>query len=96
MRTIYKYEVAFNDVNLIDMPADSKIVHVGTTKGDKIFIWAEAPVGEAKETRRFDVVGTGHIILRSDATHLGTVAMSPNVWGEIFVWHVYEVPMSEV
>jgi hypothetical protein len=100
MRSVYKYKLAITDLQTIKMPRNAKVVHTGIQYDDElkavICLWAEvdADYVDDLEDRRFDIVGTGHIILRDDAFYVGTVQMPPNVWGNIFVWHVYEVPLN--
>lgn len=86
MRTIYKYKLAVTDVQYIDLPKGYKILHVGESHGD-IFIWCELDQIDELESVRFDVHGTGHIIMKTDSVHLGTVVSKAG-----FVWHVYHYP----
>lgn len=99
MRSVYKYPLVLHDSQVLKLPKNSKVLYVGTQwsiedNDTKICLWVEvhADCLEDLEDRRFDIHGTGHIIMRDDAVYVGTVQMPPNTWGTVFVWHVYEVP----
>lgn len=101
MRTVYKYSLSLTDTQTIKMPRGAKIVHTGlqwfnAENDHHICLWAEVDSEFVEDLvdRRFDIVGTGHIILRNDAFYVGTVQMPANMWGNVFVWHVYEVPVN--
>jgi hypothetical protein len=101
MRSVYKYKLDISDLQTIKMPRYAKIVHTGFQWGNdeqdhQICLWAEvdSEYMDDLEDRRFDVVFTGDIILRDDAFYVGTVQMPSNMWGQVFVWHVYEVPLT--
>ena len=100
MRAIYKYPLTMAEMQTIKMPRGAKVVYVDKQwlkQGEEasICLWAEIDSEHVEDLvdRRFDIVGTGHIILRNDAFYIGTVQMPANMWGNVFVWHVYEVPL---
>jgi len=83
-KQVWKYNLGLLDVaQEINMPIDSKIVHVGV-QGDNICLWVEVcPSEDTASKRSFKVFGTEHPI--SEGIHVGTAIMPP------FVWHVYEI-----
>lgn len=99
MRSIYKYTLVLHDTQVIKLPRNSKIIHVGTQWNQlenqtTICLWVEVHADYLDDlvNRRFDIHGTGHIILRDDSVHIGTVQMPTDSQGIEYVWHIYEVP----
>ena len=90
MRTIWKYNIDLldlvgTDLMQIEMPHESKILHVDCQMKNVISFWAEIPDGDRiLVNRQFQVVGTGQGIVRKKSEYIGTV-----LDGE-FVWHLYE------
>lgn len=86
MRVIYKYKLAVTDVQTVKLPKGYKIVHVDESHGD-IYIWCELNQLDELEEVRFDIHGTGHIIMKEDSVHLASVVTKAG-----YVWHVYHYP----
>jgi len=86
MKQVWKYPLQpTHDIQEIELPAGSAIVHVGEQAGN-ICVWAEVGQKEPdkKETRKFRIVGTGWDI-EAEWKYVSTAIMGS------FVWHVYEV-----
>lgn len=83
MKTIYKYEIYGFNSQIINMPIDSKVLHVGA-QNERIFIWVEIEDSKKCEARVFSAFGTGQELLGEDNVFIGTVLIPP------FVWHIYE------
>lgn len=86
-KVVYKYMVPNERSTPIEMPVDSKVVHVDLQRGD-LMLWVEhgwVDENTPRTKRCFDVFGTGHAI-PFESTYVGTFFDGP------FVFHVYEVP----
>lgn len=96
MRAVYKYGLTLSETQTIQMPRNAKIVHVGVQKGQYLKIWAEIDSEYVDDLvdRRFDIVGTGYIIVKNDAFYVGSVQIIEPNWGDEFVCHIYEVPLA--
>lgn len=86
MRTIWKFPLPrYGDDFTLEMPTGAIIRHLDTQEGQPT-IWAEVDnLVEAREARRFVIVGTGHT-LPGSYIYLGS-------WQHRgFVWHLGEIP----
>lgn len=84
-RTVWKYEIEVKGTpSAVDMPRGAVIVHVGHQGPAQVTFWAEVDVDARIETRRFEVVGTGHRV-RDGLRYVGTTMPIPEL-----VWHLYE------
>jgi hypothetical protein len=81
-RQIWKFQVPFDEVCIVEMPLGARVVFVGE-QNDAIYLWAEVDPAHRKVVRKFAIVGTGQSI-PEDLEYVGTVQTPP------FVWHVYE------
>lgn len=94
MRTIWKFILTLTaQCQTISMPRGGRILHVDQQNGLPT-LWVEVDSGEAKEGRRFFVVGTGDKV-PDDSVYIGSVCVAdagaPVIPGmTAFVWHVYE------
>lgn len=85
-KAVHKYRMVgtFGDINSINMPNGSVVVHA-ERQTDDLCIWAERDTQVLTAViRRFCVYGTGHTI-PSDAQHITTWKEPP------YVWHLYEL-----
>mgnify|MGYP003442041873 FL=1 len=85
--TIYKYQAPTPLIpeKTIELPEGAEIVEVGVDPAGDICLWALVdPNTEVKNSRKFQLVGTGHPITRP-VTHLGSIGDGR------FVWHILEV-----
>lgn len=76
--------IAAGVVGSIVMPEGSKVIHSGAQDG-MVRLWAVVVVGNAPETRKFVIYGTGHDIERDDLEHISTFQKGG------LVFHVFEV-----
>lgn len=83
MKKIFKYPLQVNDSFTLQLPAGSRILHLGVQDGHPA-LWAEVHQDNPAEVRQFHCVGTGHILPEDDRVHLGTIIVSG------WVWHYYE------
>lgn len=85
MKTILKFPITADNLeNIIEMPVNAKIVHVGY-QDEILTMWAECDTESAKERHKFDIFGTGQKIVPENAKHIHS-------WLEsVFVWHLYDV-----
>ena len=84
MRRIYKYQVFENLPFELDLPAGSRVVHVGLQQ-DNPQMWVEGDNEQPQEKHTFMIFGTGWDI-PPQWQYISTY-LSP---GQNFVWHLYE------
>jgi hypothetical protein len=83
MRTIHKYPLRIAFEQQVELPADSKIIHVGTDPQDAICLWATVETENKASAITVFIVGTGHSMPSGKVTPIGSVRMDP------FMWHVF-------
>ena len=85
MKTIWKFRLPeLADKITIPMPIGAQVLHFEHQEGvEPLSIWALVEPENAKEYRKFCIVGTGHPV-PDGLTHLGTCQHGP------FVWHLFE------
>lgn len=95
MRTVYKYQVAVDDYQEIELPRGARILSV-QAQGTHIYLWALVDPEVKSVTRKIWILGTGHPFKLENelrVSFVGTVQV--NYGPGILVWHVfsdYEVP----
>ena len=82
VRTIWKFELLFQDDQFVDMPIGANVVAVGMQHGI-CFVWAMVDSEASIEPRRVHIAGTGHPIPADVGAYVGMVFDGP------FVWHVF-------
>jgi len=80
---IWKYDLNTGE-NLIQIPKQAQIVHVGKQGDYDFYLWAKVDPDAAVETRQFHVVETGEEF-DPKLTFVGTILMS-----DTYVLHVLE------
>lgn len=95
-QTIWKYELAITDAQLVAMPAGAELLHVGAQRmevhepgqagvWDALTLWARVDVSAPMVGRLIAVVGTGHLCPNPDeGVYVGTAQCGA------FVWHVFD------
>ena len=84
MTTIWKFTFKTSDSFTIDMPEESKIIHIEIQYG-KPTLWAVVNTESPIKTKKFKLIGTGHPIeLNNKLNYLKTFSES------IFIWHLFE------
>lgn len=87
---IWKYDIPIDDdAHAYDIPDGAAIVHAGTTAltpTNCVSFWAFVLPGNARVSRSFRIVGTGHPINYGE-TYCRTVS-HPD---QVLVWHLIEV-----
>ena len=84
MKTIWKYELQV-DRNEIEIPQGAAILSV-QTQNERPCIWFELFADNPKETRVFEIFGTGHTLPNSPGRYIGTIQLMDGK----FVGHIYE------
>jgi hypothetical protein len=85
-QTIWKYELAIEDVQTRRMPAGAKVLHVDAQHGHPC-MWAMVDPYAAKVARTFLIRGSGHPAAGARAeNHVGTVLVD----ADFLVIHVFE------
>ena len=86
--TIWKFELETTDKQTIEMPVDSEILTVQTQNGEPC-LWALVDPAAEKETRTFEVFGTGHTLhydMGITKDYIGTYQLNSGA----LVFHVFE------
>lgn len=90
-RRMFRYTVPVDDTPWsFDLTGDPVHVANGATL-DEVEFWAEFTDGAQKESRHFQVFGTGHP-LPANARYVGTCPRTR----EGLVWHLYELPVTRL
>lgn len=86
MKTIWKYELKNTDRQIIEMPANAIVLTVQVQYGGPC-LWAIVnPNTKLKETRSFNIYGTGNPVPQSPGIYIGTYQLCE---GQL-VFHVFE------
>jgi hypothetical protein len=87
-RVIWKYPIEITDDQSIDMPSYAEILSVQIQNGVPC-IWALVDPDGEKETRKFEIFGTGNPIMVDigvERTFIGSFFSHDNK----LVWHLFE------
>lgn len=88
MITIYKYPLTL-PINKIEMPQNAKILSIGFDPFNHLCLWAKVNTDAEKETRIFELFGTGWPLDDADEEYhmyfLDTIKEEP------YMWHVFEL-----
>lgn len=87
-KTIWKFKLETTDNQEIEMPIGAEILTV-QTQGENPYLWALVDPEAEKETRTFEVFGTGHPIhcdMGVSRNHISTYQLQ----GGSLVFHVFE------
>ena len=87
MKTIYKYPLQVDDVQMVRMPQGATILDVQVQHGQPC-VWALVDPARPLQDRVFCMFGTGHEVPTEDVVlvHLSTIQLS----GGGLVFHVFE------
>jgi len=87
MTTVYKYELHPGTTKL-SLPTNAQVLSVAC-QGEGLFLWAWVAPRNPKESRTFEVYGTGHEIPNVEGEHkfIGTAQMH----GGALIWHALEL-----
>lgn len=85
MRTIWKYSFQVKDNFEIMMPFGARILAVQVQNAVPC-LWVQVNSEMHEETRRFQIIGTGHQFNPAGLAYVGTFQMM----GGQLVWHLYE------
>lgn len=87
MQTIWKYPLAVDDSQSLDLPQGAVLLTV-VAQGGTPCLWALVDPIRPTEPRRFLTYGTGHPYEPMGQTYLGSYQLS----GGALVFHVFEAP----
>ena len=87
-KVIYKYQLAVQEVQELELPANSKILSV-QFQGEQLYLWAmvNKESGAVIHKHTIEIYGTGQDItydLGVRRNHIATVQ------SQGFVWHIFE------
>lgn len=85
MKAVWKFLLALQDFQVVEMPDGARPLHVAV-QGGSIALWALVDPKQPKTMRGFYLHGTGHPIGQEVGAHVGSVLMQ----GGALVWHVFE------
>ena len=92
---IWKFAVPIQREIELRLPSGARILTV-QTKDDEVNLWALVNPDADKETRHFEMYGTGHEV--DDAPNLNYVGTTQQAIAfdgvqtpSVFVWHIFEV-----
>ena len=85
MKTIYKYGFDIEDSFTIALPRGAEILCVQTQNGGPQ-LWALVDPAELKESRCFELYGTGHPYREGEQKYIGTFQL---LHGDL-VFHLFE------
>lgn len=85
MKVIYKYLIAIEDYQQIDMPEEAKIISL-QIQNDMPCIWVEVDTSKRQSPRPFFLYGTGQPIGDISQIHIGSFQLL----GGKLVYHLYE------
>ena len=83
MKSVWKYSL-FMGPSKLELPVGAQVLHVDEQDGIPQ-IWVLVDTEAPKETRHFEVRGTGHAVEEQRA-YIGTWQSPP------YVWHLFEKP----
>lgn len=89
MKKVFKYDVAIDDYQTIEMPKCAELLKVGCQHGE-MNLWALVDPNAETEKRKFRLAGTGHEITDEEASKLryvGTCIMANG----FAVFHLFEI-----
>lgn len=87
MRTVHKF-LAIHGCFEAAMPRGAQIIRFAD-QGGQLQMWAIVDTADARVTRYFQVVGTGHEIGFEYNKHRGSCEQGP------FIWHLFENALGE-
>lgn len=85
MITVWKYPIPFGE-SVISAPHPHKFLHFAI-QGDTPTVWLQVNTEQHDTKRAYLITGTGHPLPDRWPIYLGTTHH------EIFVWHLWEVPV---
>ncbi len=88
MLTIWKFPLKVADEQIIEMPANARILTVQTQQG-KPYLWVLVDSDHPKEPRTILVYGTWHPIDLVPSNYIGTFQVEL-MFGGSLVFHVFE------
>jgi hypothetical protein len=90
MKTIYKYELAVTDKQVLKLPHDAWFMRI-EQQGVSVMLWALVDTDHPTVDREIRCFGTGHPLPDSImfADHIGTVQMGT------LVWHFFDFTFGE-
>lgn len=83
--TIYKYELTANQESQVELPIGAEVLKIDNQYGT-ICLWALVDPEAKKETRTFEVFGTGHPVPNKKRRFINTFF----VGGGKYVFHAFE------
>lgn len=85
MKTIWKFPLAVQDRQDIQVPEGASFLSVKTQNGS-LCLWAIVDPSQPKQRRTIEILGTGHKLDESEREYIGTAIMADGA----LVWHIFE------
>lgn len=86
MKTVWKFNLAMDDLNLLKIPSEYEILCIQKQHGNPC-LWALVNPNSAKKDVLIRVAGTGHTINETIRKYIGTFQL----YDGNLVFHVFEV-----
>ena len=88
-KNIFKFEIPVKDTFSLEIPSDSKILHIATKKyDDRPYMWVLVDCQSPLRVRDFRLYGTGHDIQNTeDKEYVGSFQANRGN----FVGHLFEI-----
>lgn len=83
MKTVWKYELAITDLQLVAVPSDFEILSA-QPQGESLCVWILVDPESEKINRLFEIKGAGHELEDKKRTFIDTFQMSLGL-----VFHVF-------
>jgi hypothetical protein len=85
-KTIFKYPINITDYQVLRMPAEAEVNHVGLDPTGRPCVWAIVDENSPARNVGISIRGTGHAI-PDDGIFIGTFLKGSHVW------HVFIIPI---
>ena len=87
MKTVYKYDVMFEDNFVLKLPLGSQILCVQTQRGNPKLWCLVDPEEKIMQNRFFRLAGTGHSITKENIRYIGSFQLSEGM----LIFHLFEI-----
>ena len=82
MKTIYKYPLVLDDIQIVPLPRDAHLLTVQEQQGS-LMLWASVDTDAREVEQTIYIVGTGQPLQEYHQHYLATIQFDG------FVWHVF-------
>lgn len=87
MKTVYKYKVCLEDVQILDLPKGAEILSVQHQHMSGLCLWALVDPSQELENVKIRIAGTSHPIKEDIVNYIGTFQLQ----GGALVFHAFVI-----